>query len=338
MPNIVPMTKTGALTRRDPAMLALFKRTVGKHLIPSEVDEALVWTELYGANPWAKDLYFFVFDAKDEEKRRMVPVLGIGLYRKIAARSGNYRPDDRPARFTYDEELISAANPKGIVDCEVTVYRHAHGEWFPITERLRWEERAPIVEGAEWQWVDDPSGAIQTEGKWKGKPKRIRQKVPGSTGEPRLDPLKKNWHTMPETMLAKCVEAAAIRKGWPNETSGSYVDGELDKEDILDLTATEIIEQAEKQERFERIGGPNTLTIDWCDGNPLERVPAGKFYDRVDEFIGEHMQPGQEQAGAVLAWEQRNRHELKAFWALEKDAALKIKKRLEEVAAFEPKA
>jgi len=67
-------------------------------------------------------------------------------------------------------------------------------------------------------------------------------------------------------------------------------------------------------------------------------VPAGRFYDRVDEFIGEHMQPGQEQAGAVLAWEQRNRHELKAFWALEKDAALKIKKRLEEVAAFEPKA
>ena len=30
-----------------------------------------------------------------------------------------------------------------------------------------------------------------------------------------LDPRKKNWHQMPETMLAKCTEAACFRKGWP---------------------------------------------------------------------------------------------------------------------------
>jgi phage recombination protein Bet len=333
MPNIVPMTKSGALTRRDSSRLQLFRRTVGKHLIPSEVDEAIEWCELFGANPFARDIYFFTFDANDAEKRRMVPVLGIGLYRKIAARSGNYRPDDRPPRFTYDDSLISPANPKGIVDCEVTVYRYAHGEWFPTVSRLRWEERAPIIQGGGGRWEDDPSGEVHPAGhKHAGKPKRRFVKSTDQT--PTLDPSKRNWHSMPETMLAKCCEADAIRKGWPNETAGSYVDGDLDKAEVIDLTATEIIEGAEREDRQAKIGGKNTILVDWCDNKPLQSIPAGQFHDTVMEFIGKHMKKGNEEAGHVLAWAQRNAEPLRHFWAMEKDAALSVKKRLEEVEAF----
>lgn len=332
--NIVPMSKTGALTRRDPTRLALFKRTAGKHLIGPEIDEAIEFCELFGANPFARDIFFFVFDAADAEKRRMVPVLGIPLYRKIAARSGNYRPDEKPPRFTYDEKLIGPANPKGIVDCEVTVYRHSHGEWFPITSRIRWEERAPLIQDGEdgFRWEDDPSGAKHPEGhKHAGKVKRRR--VPVGEVIVKLDPTKKNWHSMPETMLAKCVEADAIRKGWPNETSGSYVEGELDQAHTLELTATEIIDNAEREDRFAKIGGARAILVDWCDGEALQRVPVGQFYDAVMGFIQTHMKPGEEEIGAILRWSDRNTEALREFWALEKDAALALKKKLEEVAA-----
>src|SRR5690606_12382101 len=106
----IPIRNTGALTRQDARRLDLFRKTVGKDLIGAEIDEAIEWCELYGANPFVRDIFFFVFDA-DKPTRHVVPVLGIGLYRKIAARTGNYRPDENPPRFRYDEALKGPSNP-----------------------------------------------------------------------------------------------------------------------------------------------------------------------------------------------------------------------------------
>jgi hypothetical protein len=247
----------------------------------------------------------------------------------VAARSGNFRPDDKPARFRYDESLKGPDNPKGIIDCEVSVYQFSHGAWHPVTARVRWDERAPIIEGGSegFDWVD-------TGETWADSGKKKMKKVPKGEMVRMLDPKKKNWHTMPETMLEKCCDAAAIRKGWPNETAGSYVEGELDAAHSIELTATEIVSQAESQERLTKIGGGHTITVDWLDGAPLQRVPVGQFYDQAMAFIGEHTKPGQEEAGEVLKWRERNRHSLQEFWALEKDAALALKKALENVEAL----
>lgn len=302
MNNIIPIRATGALTRNDGRRLELFCKTVGKELVGHEIDEALEWCQLYGANPFVKDIYFFVFDAKDAEKRRVVPVLGIGLYRKIAARTGNYRPDEQPPRFAYDEAAKCETNPSGMLWCEVSVYRHSHGAWHPITSRLKWEERAPLKE----IWAYD-------EATNKRKP----------TGRFELDSKKTNWRTMPETMMAKCCEADAIRKGWPNETAGSYVAEEMDAAHTLDLTATEIIEKKQQEDRFARIGGANCLTIDWCDGKPLTREPAGKFGDRAIEYIKNAS------AAEAMVWADRNRHALQEYWALDKNGCLAVRKEIE---------
>lgn len=267
---------SSALTRSDKGRLMLFARTVGKDLTSTERNEAIDWCEVYGANPFTRDIYFFVFDAKDPERRRMVPVLGISMYRKMAARSGDYRPDDRAPRFTYDAELISAANPKGLIDCEVSVYRFSHGSWFPITVRLRWDERAPIKSG-EVKW--EKTGEVYPKGHAKaGKPKY--RKTVDSSAPDILDPDKRNWHTMPETMLAKCCEADAIRRGWPETLSGTYAEGELDAATI-DLTASEIIDEAETETKLALAGGKDALTVMWHDGTQLERVPMGQFADKV---------------------------------------------------------
>jgi len=299
MSNIVPITNK-ALTRLDARKLSLFKATVGKELRGAEIDEAIEWCEIYGANPFVRDIYFFCFDP-DEPSRNVVPVLGIGLYRKIAARSKNYRPDNRPARFTYDEELKSDSNPTGMVDCEVSVFVHSHGEWFEVSEKLRWEERAPIKE----VWENN-------------KP----------TGKFTLDRKKKNWWTMPETMMAKCVEAAVIRKAFPEETAGSYSEGELDQAEVLNLTATEIIEGEEQKRRFELIGGANCITIDWCDGEPLAREPVGVFGDKVLAFIAQHKS---EDPDRVRMFHNRNAAALKEYWAKDKAGALELKKAFEAV-------
>ena len=311
MNNIVPLRATGALTRQDPRRLQLFVKTVGKELVGPEIDEALEWCQLYGANPFTRDIYFFVFDAKDPDKRRVVPVLGIGLYRKIAARAGNYRPDEQPPRFSYDEAAKSPTNPTGMLWCEVSVYRHSHGAWHPITSRLKWEERAPLKE----IWAED---------------EKTNRRKP--TGRFEIDAKKTNWRTMPETMMAKCCEADAIRKGWPSETAGSYVAEEMDAAQTIDLTATEIVEKVETAERMAKIGGPS-LIVDWCDGKPLERVLVGKMGDRALAFIAA---ASVESPSLVAAWADRNRYALQEYWALDKAGALEVKKAIEAAAVSEP--
>lgn len=308
MSNIVPLRSTGALTRNDARRLDLFAKTVGKELVGHEIDEALEWCQLYGANPFTKDIYFFVFDAKDPDKRRVVPVLGIGLYRKIAARAGNYRPDEQPARFAYDEAAKSPTNPSGMLWCEVTVYRHSHGAWHPITSRLKWDERAPLKE----VWAED---------------ERTGKRKPSGRFE--LDAKKTNWRTMPETMMAKCCEADAIRKGWPSETAGSYVAEEMDAAHTIDLTATEIIEKKQQEDRFARIGGASCLTVDWCDGKPLAREPSGAFGDRALEYIAK------QSASEVAVWADRNRYALQEYWALDKAGCLAVRKAVEDKQAVE---
>lgn len=309
----------GGLTRHDPKRLKLFTQTVGKELIGPEIDEAIEWCELYDANPFVKDIYFFCFGKVGTKGRKVVPVLSIGKYRKIAARTKNYRPDDQPPRFAYSDALVGPANPKGILSCELSVFMHSHDQWHRVTSRLKWEERAPIEEGG-FRMVDN--GQTWPD----GNPKLV--KVADPTVTPKLDPKKPNWHSMPETMLAKCVEADCIRRAWPEETAGSYAEGELDRAEVIDLTATEILDETDKADRIARIGGP-AITILWDDAAPLERVPVGKFADRVLEFIKKN----DEEPSAIAVWEGRNRFALQELWAMDKSAALEVKKALESARA-----
>jgi phage recombination protein Bet len=122
-------------------------------------------------------------------------------FRAIAARPGNYRPDENEPAFINDDALKDETNPAGLVSCAVRVWQYAHGQWFPITGVGRWEEFAPI----KTVWVDNQP---------------TDRKVLDKSGR---------WGDMPFLMLAKCAEAQAIRKDWPEDLSNTFVGEETEQ-------------------------------------------------------------------------------------------------------------
>ena len=307
MNALVPMLTFSA------QQLSLVRKTAAKDANDVEFNQFIEYCRMARLNPLKRQCYLFIYNKANPAKRQPVIVTAIDGLRAIADRSGNYRPDTDPPRITYDTTLKGPLNPLGIVKAQVNVFKHSHGAWFPVAGEAYWNEFAPIRD----IWKED-----QETGK------RVK------TDKKELDPSKEGWTRMPHLMIAKVAESQALRKGWPEDLSGIYGEEEVDRMKTIELTATEIADEADKAERYEKIGGANAILIDWMDGEALQRVPAGKFFDAAMAFIKAHMKEGEEEAGHVLAWKERNRASLTEFWALEKDAALALKKELEKVEAF----
>lgn len=316
-----------ALVSLDGRSLDLVRNTVAKDCNAPEFDQFIHICKAVRLDPLRRQIYCFVFGKDDPAKRRMSVVTGIDGYRAIAERTQCYRPDDKAPRIEYsDDAKDPSKNPLGIVRAEVTVYKFSHGAWHPVTAEAYWDEYAPIIETGEggFEWV--ATGKFYPEGHAKaGKPKYRKQQI-GDVTEA-LDPSKPNWRKMARVMISKCAEAQALRRAWPDDFAGLEVEEEIDRRSSIDLTATEMADEAASTRRLELIGGPNALTVDWCDGNPLARVPVGKFGDGVLAFIAENA----ESPMTVLTFQDRNRAALQEYWARDKSGALALKKAFEVI-------
>lgn len=315
----------------EPKQLDLIRKTVAKDcdvnskgisLNLGEFDLFIENCRALNLNPLRRQVYAFVFNKDDPGKRQLTIVTSIGGYRTIADRTGNYRPGD--CRCETREELRDHdGNPAGIEYAEATVWKYAHGEWFSVTERAYWSEFAPVKEvpSGGWYWVD--TGKVYPDGHDKaGQP--IKAKKPAGEMVYKLDERKDQWRKMPRVMLEKCAEAKALRRAWPDDFANVYVEEEMDFRQSIELTATELAEAGASEKRMALIGGPNCLTVDWCDGEPLCREPVGAFGDKVLKLIAE-------QPDIALVFESRNRHALKEYWALDKSGALAVKAAYEKL-------
>lgn len=285
------------------AQLALIKRTVAKDTNHDEFDLFMSVAKMKGLDPFSKQIAALVFNKDKADKRNMAIVTTIEGMRAIAARSRSYRPDEDEPEYTYDPDLKGPLNPLGIVKAAVRIYiadMVNAGGWKRATGVAYWEEFAPIKD----EWAENDAG------KWK------------PTGKQTLDS-GGNWGKMPRIMLAKCAEAQVLRKAFPEDLSGLYERAELDRQQVIELTATEVIGAFETKTRLNRIGADNGIMFQLSPTSPLESIPVGQIADRVMDAARDWDIQSQR------FFESANTHPLREFWARSPTDGLALKKFLE---------
>ena len=319
MNNVITMKPARALDY-SASQLDLIRRTVANDCNTSEFDLFVEVCRRVGLDPFRKQIYAIVYSKDTPNKRKMSIITGIDGFRAVAARNRDYRPDDEEATFSTDDTLKATDNPLGILKCTVKAYKLApDGQWFKVSGTAYWNEFAPIVETGDFEWVD-------TGEKWadSGKPKK--KKV--TTGEVKREPAG-NWKTMPHVMLAKCAEAQALRKGWPEDLSGIYSPEEMAQADAIDQSATETVEAFQSELRMKAINASNAITMDLQDGESgLQPIPVGEFADKVLARARSF-----QTVGELQFFKDYNRTALQEFWALQKGDALALKTELESIEA-----
>lgn len=290
------------------AQVALIKRTVAKDTNTDEFDLFMAVAKMKALDPFSKQIAAIVFNKNKPEKRNMSIITTIDGMRAIAARSGRYRPDEDEPDYTVDATEKGPLNPKGLVKAKVRIWiadAMNAGGWKPATGVAYWEEFAPIKD----EWAENP----QT-GKYK------------PTGEQTLD-TGGNWGKMPRIMLAKCAEAQALRKAFPEDLSGLYEAAEMDRAQVLDVTASQLIGDYETESRLERVGALGGITMQLTPTSPLETIQPGVLADRVLDVAKDF------DLNQMRWFESANTQPLREFWARAPSDALALKQEMEKLKA-----
>jgi phage recombination protein Bet len=301
------------------AQLALIKRTVAKDTNSDEFDLFMAVARMRNLDPFTKQISAIVFSKDNPKKRNMAIITTIEGMRAIAARTRRYRPDEVKPDVERDPTLRGPDNPKGLVSASVTIWiadATRDGGWRPVNGYAEWDEFAPLKEDCPDGWTEEPSG-----GKWPdGNPKMRR--IPKGPLVTVLD-TSGNWGKMPVLMLAKCAEAQALRKAFPEDLPGLYEGAELDRARVVEITASETIEAHQTENRLALIGAANTITFQLTAAQPLEPIPLGQIADRI-------MDTARNFDLRQLRWfESANLHPMREFWARAKTDALEVKAFLE---------
>ncbi len=310
-----------AVTRYDmtPKQISLVKTTIAKDCNDEEFNLFCEVARAKGLDPFLGQIIPMVFSKGDAEKRKMTIIITRDGQRVIAQRCGDYRPASKPTQFEIDKATMSPTNPIGIVSATVFLWKRdpKTGEWFEVVGQAYWDEFAPIKRKAAGGYKWEDTGEVWPDS---GKPKKKKVAVGEETEV--LDD-SGNWCRMPRLMIEKCAQMQALRAGWPEEFTGTYDEAEMDRARMIDLTASEIVQQEQQENRLRAIGGKDALTVWWGNEFALENVPDGKFFDAVVDHIAK-LDPV-----SVAKWEDANRASLQIYWARHPGDALELKKRIE---------
>lgn len=322
MKDISVIKKDPSLTQaRDftASQLDLIRRTIAKDTNSEEFNMFIEICRRQGLDPFRRQIYALVFNKDKPTKRQVTFITGIDGYRAIAKRTGTFRPAEKEPEIEYDQSLICPdSNPLGIVKCIYTVFQLSpDGKWYPVVGVARWKEFAPI-EPSSYDYID-------TGEEWPdGKPKK--RKIPKEGAKMTL--AKENWKTMPEVMISKCAEAQAIRKGWPEDVGGLYVEEEIDFSKLKDLTAEQEIEEFKQQERIRLTKSDNYIPMIMAQTVGIEPVAIGQLADSILDLLNTF-----EDAQEIDFFMDRNKYGLQTFWSLKPNDALDLKKEIEKIRA-----
>lgn len=188
---------TMVLTTSDAKPITTSERPVDALAVTSDQLDLIRRTIAKDATPDELKLYLF-----DCHRQGVHPLDKLIHFTK---RDGKYTPitsiDFMRIRAADSGEMAGSDDPvftshddalaDAVDTATVTVYRLTQGQRFAYTATARWDEYKP---------------------------------APGPSG--RADVM---WRKMPHTMLGKCAEALALRKGFPRQLAGLYAKEEMDQ-------------------------------------------------------------------------------------------------------------
>lgn len=269
------------------SQLSMIRRGVARHCSDPEFDEFIEVAQTLGLDPLRRQIAPFIVSAHDPNARRLIPWATIDGLRILAARQGDYRPMEAPPTIECDAALIDPdLNPLGIVRAEVIAWKGSADAWSPVAGEAWWSEYAPVRrEGSDRD--RNPKGA--------------------------LDP---SWVRMGRVMIAKCAEAQALRRGWPDVLSGLYGEEELAALRLHEHTASE---------RLAAIAAPHdALWFEFSPDEGLESVPYARCFARLEFFLQSATRDTQ-----LDRFMEANATSMRILWDRDPSAAFLFKQRFE---------
>ncbi|MEQ1811466.1 MAG: phage recombination protein Bet [Terricaulis sp.] len=297
------------------AQLKLIRRSVARCCTAAEFDEFMAVAAQCGLDPLRRQITPLIFAAGDPERRRLIPWTTIDGLRVIAARNNDYRPMEDAPIIEYDRARIDEAkNPLGIVRAEVRAWKASGGVWHAVVGEAWWDEFAPMSRSNASRLPDD--GAV-----------RSAPADADANSPPAEWYLDAAWKRAGRVMIAKCAEAQALRRGWPDLLSGLYGEEELKAARLIEHTASELLQSA-RDEEARRRKATRTLWFVSKAGAPFEPVSACD----VEKFVSA-IYLGAEAGANIKRFDEDNRASLATYWDWMPREAFRLKRMSETLQA-----
>lgn len=175
----------------DDEQVKLIRSLIAPQANENEFKLFLYYCQKTQLDPLARQIY--CVHRKVGDAYKMVIQTSIDGFRVIAERHGDYAGQDEPVFGEYVDLTYTEYNKTQSISvpeyAKVTVYR-----------LLKNGQRVPFATGVAYWWEYYPG-----------------QKVGAM------------WHKMPHNQLAKCAEALALRKAFPQDLSGLYTNDEMEQ-------------------------------------------------------------------------------------------------------------
>lgn len=206
----------------------------------ASVDLVLAYCRAAGLDPMKKPVHIVpMYDSKAREMRDVV-MPGIGLYRTDAARTGEFAGMSKPVFGPMVTERVGSRDVTFPEWCEVTVYRQLRGGHIAeYTAVEYWIENYAIKGGRD---QDQSPNAM--------------------------------WSKRPRGQLAKCAEAQALRKAFPEAVGSQPTAEEMEGKEIIEGETI----------RAERRPGPAGAIARQAPVEPEDTEERRKLYASLQAF------------------------------------------------------